>query len=929
MSLSTICTAAPRVEAYSGAGFGVGRVTVPVDRGEPSLPISDERFTVESAGGRVLYPALKIAPVRRLLRRILEIDTPAAVTMYFLFVGDEPLRLDLYSPTQQTITVTPRRDARQQERLLAEWWEEYSNRWRDLRQDPEFPPVVENFVAPTLARRLNQELPTPRRRWLPWEQNKQTIWDELLATEAYRLELDQELLATDGDIQQQPEMVPLPPSMPWPEPQITLQGEVVTEPIAGHVPAESFYIRFGNFKNYLWFRDLNRKWEGDLKNMILRRGIDRKAGLRIEQQLSLSESALAKIVGPQVIDDVALIGLDPYTTDGAAVGILFQARNNFLLARDLTTQRRRALDTFDDASETTIDFPDGKQASLIASPSGEVRTYYAQDGDFHLVTNSRTLAGRFFAAGAGKTPLAEDPAFLLARSQQPVDREDCVFIHLSNQFFRTLCSPRTWIESQRRLSSSRRLKLVTLAKLMATAEGSAASSLAELIAEGYLPAGFDRCAGGGELICDALGGIDTRRGRPGLFLPIPDTEIEPVTTEEARMYRRFSERFIQEVGVMRPVSIALQRVPITKKVEETDKTKIPREVLVAEHLIAEVLIEPRDGMKLGKLEDWLGPPSEEAILPAHDDLANMEIVLEAALPLLGGDPELHHLFGGVRDFRSPLVVRKGTAAPIGSTSEMIRGYLGAWPKPGLLQLFTGAQPRVREPAEELENAMWLGGRDDFLLLSFKPEIVNEVIPQLARVPAERPAQLRFTVSDLSGTGLAELISSFGYGRARETSAAASRLMNTLGNQLNIPRDQCQELAGQLMDGGFVCALGGEYQLFQPASGIPVWSSNALPKENRFLLTSLPDDFELPFLSWFGGASGDACLTEESITAHLELLMREPLDMELPREKPMMQPLSEPAAKPQAADESQPKQDAPPPPAMEESPDLEPQPQLQE
>src|SRR5690606_10607668 len=135
------------------------------------------------------------------------------------------------------------------------------------------------------------------------------------------------------------------PWLPLPEPGEELSG-VEVEPIALHVPVECFYLRFGSFTNYLWFRDLNKKWEGDLGNMLLRRGIDRASTQRLEQQLSLRENALAAFLGPQVIADVAIIGLDPYLSDGGAVGILFQAKANPLLANDLNSQRRAALKNY-------------------------------------------------------------------------------------------------------------------------------------------------------------------------------------------------------------------------------------------------------------------------------------------------------------------------------------------------------------------------------------------------------------------------------------------------------------------------------------------------------------------------------------------------------------------------------------------------------
>ena len=51
-------------------------------------------------------------------------------------------------------------------------------------------------------------------------------------------------------------------------------GNVTIEPLANRVPAECFYVRFGNFNNYLWFHDTLDRWAGDLKNLFNRRGLD-------------------------------------------------------------------------------------------------------------------------------------------------------------------------------------------------------------------------------------------------------------------------------------------------------------------------------------------------------------------------------------------------------------------------------------------------------------------------------------------------------------------------------------------------------------------------------------------------------------------------------------------------------------------------------
>ena len=77
--------------------------------------------------------------------------------------------------------------------------------------------------------------------------------------------------------------------------------------------------------------------------MVTLRGLIRGDSEKLQRQLALKKSALAGILGNQVIRDIAIIGRDAFVQEGAAVGILFQARNN-LLELDLKKQRTAALD---------------------------------------------------------------------------------------------------------------------------------------------------------------------------------------------------------------------------------------------------------------------------------------------------------------------------------------------------------------------------------------------------------------------------------------------------------------------------------------------------------------------------------------------------------------------------------------------------------
>ena len=120
-------------------------------------------------------------------------------------------------------------------------------------------------------------------------------------------------------------------------------GQVTIEPIAQHVPAECFYVRFGNFPNYLWFHNTLDRWSGDFQNLTSRRGLDFGLSERVERQISLKQSILAPLLGPAVIADVAMIGSDFFFREGPAIGMLFEARNGIGLNSDITRQRDATL----------------------------------------------------------------------------------------------------------------------------------------------------------------------------------------------------------------------------------------------------------------------------------------------------------------------------------------------------------------------------------------------------------------------------------------------------------------------------------------------------------------------------------------------------------------------------------------------------------
>jgi hypothetical protein len=891
----TSARAAIRVEAYRGEPFGMGRVTVDLPPGASATPWSDDRFTITEASNRVLYPVAQNTPVRRILRNFLGIETPWRVTFYFMFRGDEPLELALYAPDVQQLTVRPENDREEHDELLDDWWDATQDRYQQVYRLAEYPVVVENFLTATWARRLGREMPEPRMyllRAIEWGGS----WiSQLMASESYQNAIERDLLLGDFSGNETANIsIPNPPrnggpaaagrSTPeeLPLPGASLPDSI--EAIAGNVPRECFYLRFGNFPNYLWFRDFMRHWQGDLANMIVLQSVNYDNSDRFQQQIAVGETEIARVMGPRVIRDVAIIGFDPYLRDGAAMGLLFHANISELLARNLSEQRHEAMTAHPGAAEQTVQIA-GRDVSYIASPDGRLRSYYAVNGDFHLVTTSRRLVERFFEAGAGRDALGASADFQAARAAMPLDRDDTIFLFASSEFFEHLTGPHYRIELERRLRSVGEMRALQLARLAAQAEGYDAASVAELIHAELLPPGFGQRADGSEIIESGDELRDSARGLRGAMVPIADMPAGKITPTEAARYAEFRREIESQVGRFAPFTLALKRTPSPENAEW-------------DRITAELRLDRYSQSRLAPLARMLGPAAPVRIAPIVGDVASIEVIVDAL-----GQPV--HLFGGVRDFRTPLVVRQGEVQADARPAEYVRAYVGGFPRPHLLDRIFGAPtgPFDREGIARNNRLfdLWLRRADDFFLFSFKRDVLVEVGRQLAMIEAERPAQIRLQIDDLSDKEIATAVSGLGYMRARATSASGPRFMNSLTTQLHVPPEEARSVAEDLVGGTFNCPLGGDYVLTDPNAPLrmpedteeplplpdgavtsvtvepqpnnrKLWTSTAVPLANRFLLTEIPADYEMPMLDWFRGITADMARGSDELRVDAELDM---------------------------------------------------------
>jgi hypothetical protein len=859
-----------QAEAYTGTPFGVGRVTVTSGGGfrvvrvprpgggriaelarqiaaQAGKGAGGETVHLESAemalaekSGRTFYPVFAKRD-RPILRQFISVPTES--TIFFLFQGDAPLDLTVYAPEARGGRIVPRRDPAAHANLLRAWWNDYSAA-ADGRDAPrEYPQIVEEYLTSTLARRMN--LPLPRRQQASALNFLRGELNMLFETETARLEIAEAVLS--GNQRDEAATVALPEELPLPKPELLNPPEAAVEPIAMRVPVECLYVRFGNFPNFLWLRHRLEDWGGELRDVFSERGLDFGLNDRMQRQLGLSQGALAEVLGDKVIADVALIGTDTFMHEGSAIGTLFHAKSNTALSADLTNQRRTAMRERKATEEKlTID---GRPVSYMSTPDGSMRSYYVVDGDFHLVTTSRSLVEWFLGTSRGThEALGDSEEFRYTRAAMPQERDDTVFVYLSPQFFQNLLGAHYQIELARRLRSAVEIQLFPIAQLAARAEGKPAATIDELVAGDLLPAGFGQHADGSrlELVDGRL--VDSRRGARGSFVPVPDMTIDRITPAEAERYARFRQSYGDAWGAMDPLVVAIRR-------EDLPEGKLERVVL-------DVRSAPLSAQHVQTLSNFLGDPSDVRLARVPGDVVALEAVVRGG-GFFSGSGNEHRLFGALRN-ADPAIALDPSAGLIARIVQAqlqgMQGYVGAWPEPGLLNLVTALGDSRPDPGgySRLFGGLWRREFDRYTLMSFHPEILEQVSPQLQFVKAPRPAQLWLRADDLANSTLAPLINAYGYRQSRQISAGNARFLNMLTEQLHVPAAECLATAERILNAKIMAPLGGKYELRAFEGGAQNWVATAVADRPE---NAPPSDYQFPALQWVRGADVELLLAK--------------------------------------------------------------------
>ncbi len=850
-------------QAVIGQPFGVGQVTLRLSTEQYPQPLGAEGLRISERNGRVFYPAVVVPQWNELVKQIWQssglleetpaqrqvkglinalVDRPPPITLYFLFQGEQPLELTIHAQRPLQLTLPVGRSLALWKAQRDQWWKAYTAQAGLLTDRIDAPPVVAQVLRPTLARRLNLALPRHEQTPSPSEvlQQELALW---AGSESMFAAMLQDRLLGLLPLDQRADQ-PLPENEQSPPPQFEAPADVAVEPMAMHVPAECFYVRFGDFRNFLWVQDTLAAWGGDAANLVAARGIDYQMRSRMEEQLVVQQTALSRLMGDKIIADVALIGTDLFFREGAAYGLLFQAKVNMALAADFT-RRRSEWVAREQGKDVAVELA-GTKVSCLVDRHGLPHCYYAVSGDFHFVTTSRRLAERFLEASSGKDSLGATAEFRAVRARAPADAGDAAFVYFSDAFFNNITGPAYRIEMIRRVHAQCDLLALQMAGLIARAEGRPHETAAQLIAGGYLPECFGPRPDGSEATRRGDQFVDSLRGPRGRFTPIPDIPPTTVTRAEAADYRRFAEFLRSHWG--RPAPL------LARVLRESADAGRERITIIAE-------MNPLQKLHFDVLGMLLGDAQSRRIAPAPGDLIRAEVAL----------PRQYFFFG----LRDAAAVPPETANMLGWLPLVLRSaYLGTdADSPILNPSAFNLLPNLPLPGGERALPRVLNRRiGEFHVFALSSQVLDEVAPHLARQPAE-PAQLRLDVADPSQARFASWINSLGFARTRNTSLGNLLLLQQMEQQLHVAPAEARTLAEQLLDGKLICPLGGTYQL-NDADRAPAWTTTALA-DAASARPVPPPGYQAPPINWLRGLNLRVELLSDRLSLHATVVMQMP------------------------------------------------------
>ncbi len=559
---------------------------------------------------------------------------------------------------------------------------------------------------------------------------------------------------------------------PWTDMLKGVDGKAHAEPLASSAPAEFYYVRAAGMAALLRLLDQADTWGSSASYFVDQNAEDHDLRARYEAELGLERGPLARVLGPAVISEVALVGSDPYVKEGSDVTLLFRVKEPSLFDAAMKgalanhAQAHGAI-----ATEKVV--LAGLDVTVSRSADKVVRQHRARVDDIEIVSNSPAALTRVLETIQGKHPKLADEVdfqFMLARDART---RDDVLAYMGDRFVAEVVGPRQKIGEARREIALAELTTPGFAALLyGWMNGKSPGSTDDLVRAGLLAPAELSHARGGAIAWRPSEAARSDWGTPAALTPLLDTPVVDRVTESERLgYERFARGYQSDWATyIDPVAV---RVAFDQP-EEAAGSHLRMTVDLRELPLL-------DRTKYGDITEQVGK-ARFAVNPV--DVGGLRAVLA-----LGEGSELRQLLGQAESFSA--------------RHELKFDWVGDWAMVGILD-----RSRIAEAALGLES---MGAGDDPLQPPAKEDERahpdGDVVTALASLPIYAAIGIRNPVgAALALVALRGIASTAAPGLIEWGEAATHRDVPVVKVEFNSKK--VREQFGQSVDAKLFYALAG-------------------------------------------------------------------------------------------------------------------------
>ncbi|MCH7918551.1 MAG: hypothetical protein IIC50_11260 [Planctomycetes bacterium] len=305
------------------------------------------------------------------------------------------------------------------------------------------------------------------------------------------------------------------------------------DPLAALIPADQHAIFFPSFTSMTELLDEVRAQGTPILRLLDPRSEDALTQQRYEKQLCLPLDQWARLMGPALIESIAMTGSDPYLRTGSDVALLFESTRPGILRTSILAQYGRAHESAPESQMVTGRLLDTDYVGL-RSPDRSICSYLASLGRAVVVTNSLQQLKQVIRAHSGKVESVNQlDEYTFFRDRYKRDEPETALLVISDATIRRWCGARWRIGASRRIRAAAAMARLQATHLDAFVKGLQVST--SLRAD--VPSPF------GQLSLSAEGVTSDIYGTLAFQTPIAELAFAQVTPTEAQAYRRYRDRY--------------------------------------------------------------------------------------------------------------------------------------------------------------------------------------------------------------------------------------------------------------------------------------------------------------------------------------------------------------------------------------------------